>query len=118
MDKSQGIRISHSVFSVDGPLPKTFTFSAPLGSEVVIDVAGSGFTESPSIIGVRVSLGGEDLGTLKSFSNEAKSHKAFVSKSFQTKSKSGGGQFLQLEALNGTITDFNDNFTVKVTVLH
>ncbi len=94
------------------PLSRTFTSN---GGTLVIFASGSGWTGGgDSQIGMGIFVDGTQRGTAHSFSNETSSHKAFVSNALVVMGVGPGTHSLDLFALPGTNTDFNDFYSVTV----
>lgn len=89
------------------------------GGTLVIFASGSGFALNcggSQIIGMKIVVDGTQVGTAHSFTNEACSHKAFVSNALVVTGVGSGDHTLKLVALN-TSTDFNDFYSVTVMEL-
>jgi hypothetical protein len=99
-----------------GALPIEATFKTS-GKPVLINAAGSGYGAAGSQIGMLVRVDGIARGEVKSFTNEASSHKAFVENDIAVTNLGPGTHTLKLEVLSGTTTDANDFFTVSVLEL-
>jgi hypothetical protein len=99
------------------PLSAGFTTS---GGTLVITASGSGFASAanaPTIIGMNILVDGVNQGVSRSFTNEASSHKAFVTTTIVLTGVAAGNHTVQLTALTRTTTDFNDFFDVSVLEL-
>jgi hypothetical protein len=100
-----------------GALPLEGTFTSA-GRALVIRAAGSGFSGTAgSRLGMWVSIDGVPRGEVRSYTNEASSHKPFVPNEFVVTGVPAGGHTLELDALPGTSSDGNDVFSVTVTEL-
>lgn len=100
-----------------GALPLSATFTTN-GGTVMITASGSGFSSPGSgVIGMNVLVDGVNRGVSRTFTNEPSSHKAFVTTQIVISNLAAGSHALQLAALGGTSTDFNDFFDVSVLEL-
>ena len=92
----------------------TSTFKTKGGS-IVIQASGSGYTAAGSeVIGLDVVVDGLTRGRVKSFTNEAGSHKAFVTAGIPVTGLKAGTHSITLKPFGGTSTDQNDFLTVTV----
>jgi len=99
-----------------GPLTPPFqaTFKTS-GGPVVIVASGAGFSAAGArILGMNVIVDGLVRGEARVYTNEASSHRAFVTSGIPVTGLPRGNHTLRLEALPGTQTDANDFFTVTV----
>ena len=103
------------ILSQDGPLPITATFNSVGSSPMYLEVNGSVWTQTPNImIGIRVDIDGQQLGTARIFSNAASTHRAVVPAYFQIQLSQGPHKLTLSLAGNTTVTDKNDIFTAVV----
>jgi len=100
------------------PGPLTGSFSATFktsGGPIVIAASGAGFSAAGArILGMNVIVDGLVRGEARVYTNEASSHRAFVTSGIPVTGLPRGNHTLRLEALPGTQTDANDFFTVTV----
>lgn len=100
------------------PGPLTQPFEAKFktsGGPIVIVASGSGFSAAGArILGMNVIVDGLVRGEAMVYTNEASSHRAFVTSGIPVTGLTRGNHTLRLEALSGTQTDGNDFFTVTV----
>jgi hypothetical protein len=97
-----------------GPLPFEATFMTS-GGPIVILASGSGFSASGArVLGMDVLVDGLVRGEARVYTNEASSHRAFVTSGIPVTGLKGGTHTLRLVAHTGTQTDGNDFFTVTV----
>jgi len=99
-----------------GPLTQPFeaTFKTS-GGPIAIVASGSGFSASGArVLGMNVIVDGLVRGEARVYTNEASSHRAFVTSGIPVTGLPRGSHTLRLEALSGTQTDANDFFTVTV----
>ena len=104
------------ILSQKGPLPITVNFSSPGDLPVVLEVAGSVWTQTAnSMIGIQVQFDGANLGQANIFSNTASTHRAVVPAYFKVQLKYGVQHKLVLSNAAGTTTsDLNDFFTAVI----
>jgi hypothetical protein len=99
-----------------GPLTAPFqgTFRTS-GGQILVSVSGSGYSGTAGrVIGVAVKVDGVEIGQARSYTNEAGSHKAFVTSASLLGNLGTGVHTVSLTPLPGTLTDGNDFFTVVV----
>jgi hypothetical protein len=106
------------VITANGPLPVEGKYTSK-GGKLIISVAGSGWSSTTDqLIGMKVFVNGNEQGTAQVWTNEADSHKAFVSVFPVVKTVSGGPVTVKLDELNAqTNTDHNDFYRVTVVEL-
>jgi hypothetical protein len=106
------------VITANGPLPVEGKYTSK-GGKLIISVAGSGWSSTTDqLIGMNVLVNGNEEGTAQVWTNEADSHKAFVSVFPVVKTVSGGTVTVKLDELNAqTNTDQNDFYRVTVVEL-
>jgi Fibronectin type III domain len=100
-----------------GPLPITSAAFTTSGGTLMVFASGSG--SSPVInntIGMTVQLDGTSIGTASVPSNEALSHRVFVS-SVLLATPAAGSHTITLQARTGTTTDSFDYFSVTTLEL-
>jgi hypothetical protein len=98
-----------------GPLPITVTIPWPSSNTVVVAVSGSAFVNTPNTL-MSMKLTNRDgvaIGVVRQAGNPAGTHLAFPT-GFHAVNGVSGDETLTLGAGNGTITDFNDHFTVAL----
>ena len=104
------------VINTTGDNPLTGTYQKRKGGTLIISAAGSGWSGTKDqLIGIKVFVNGNQVGTAQVWTNEAASHKAFVP-TFEVVNNVGKGQVnIKLEPLNPeTKIDKNDSFRVTV----
>jgi hypothetical protein len=104
------------VINTTGDNPLTGTYQKRKGGTLIISAAGSGWSGTKDqLIGMKVFVNGNQVGTAQVWTNEATSHKAFVP-TFEVVNNVGKGQVnIKLEPLNPeTKIDKNDSFRVTV----
>lgn len=99
-----------------GALPLSGTFTSG-GGVLIIFASGSGWADSATQIGMEIKVNDVAKGQVKSFTNEAGSHKTFSSNPRIVTGISAGTHTLSLVALPNTRTDANDFFNVTVLEL-
>jgi hypothetical protein len=100
---------------VTAPFQGTFHSS---GGQLLVQVSGSGYsTIAGRVIGVDVAIDGIEVGEARSFTNEASSHKAFVTNASPLAGRGAGTHTVSLTPRSGTSTDASDFFTVVVLEL-
>ena len=107
------------VINTNGALPKEGTYNKRRGGTLIVSAAGSGWSSTTDqLIGMKVFVNGNEQGTAQVWTNEADSHKAFVSVFPVVKTVSGGPVTVKLDELNAqTNTDHNDFYRVTVVEL-
>ena len=98
-----------------GPLPIKASFQ-PLGDlPVYVEVNGSVWSQTANVmLGIKVNLDGNDVGSAKIFSNGPATHRAVVPAFIPVK-LSHGSHTITLSADNAqTVSDFNDFYTVVI----
>jgi hypothetical protein len=104
-----------TLISGAGPLPLGTTFTAEGDGDVVFFVSGSAWSATPgSPISITLYLDGQAVGTISAFTNEPSSHKTLVPAFFPATLTAGEHKFFLEVGNNGTMTDFNDNFSVTL----
>jgi hypothetical protein len=115
--KPKRVFAAKEVITANGPLPVEGKYKSR-GGKLIISAAGSGWTNTANqLIGMNVFVKGKNAGTAKVYSNEADSHKAFVSAFpvVYAKGVGSGPVTIKLDTLNAqTITDENDFYRVTV----
>jgi hypothetical protein len=106
------------VITANGPLPVEGKYTSK-GGKLIISVAGSGWSSTQDqLIGMKVYVNGNEEGAAQVWTNEADSHKAFVSVFPVVKTVSGGTVTVKLDELNAqTNTDQNDFYRLTVVEL-
>ena len=107
------------VITANGPLPVEGKFKSS-GGTLIISVAGSGWSSTqPQLIGMNVSVNGKQVGTAQVWTNEADSHKAFVSTFpvVYARDVGPGPVTIKLDKFEETNTDENDFYRVTVVEL-
>jgi hypothetical protein len=99
-----------------GALPLNSSFVSG-GGVMILFASGSGWGTAAVQIGMSVRVDNVQRGLCMSFTNEAGSHKAFVSNPIVINNLAAGNHTIQLVALAGTSTDFNDFYSVTVIEL-
>lgn len=101
-----------------GPLPRQEGQFGTGGGTLLIFAFGSGFAPAPGRrkIGMTILVDGDILGRVPTFTNEPDSHKAFVGTALVA-ALPAGEHILSLEALEDTVTDENDFFSVTILEL-
>jgi hypothetical protein len=100
-----------------GALPVSGGFMTGGGTLLII-ASGSGWSPGGgSNIGMVIQLDGGTIGTARSFSNEAGSHKAFTTNPLVQRNVAAGSHTITLSIIANTATDFNDWFNVTVLEL-
>jgi hypothetical protein len=104
------------VIDTNGALPKEGTYNKRRGGTLIISAAGSGWSSNKDqLIGMKVFVDNNRVGTAQVWTNEATSHKAFVPVFAVVNNVSKGKHTIKLEPLNAaTNTDQNDYFRVTV----
>ena len=106
------------VITASGPLPLEGKYTSK-GGKLIISAAGSGWSSTKDqLIGMDVFVKGNKVGTAQVWTNEADSHKAFVS-AFPVANKVPRGPVtIKLDKLNAqTNTDQNDFYRVTIVEL-
>ncbi|HEX8399303.1 MAG TPA: hypothetical protein VF644_17845 [Pyrinomonadaceae bacterium] len=104
-----------TVISGAGPLPLKNTFTAEGDGDVVFYVAGSAWSASAgSPISIFLTLDGKPIGTISGFTNEPSSHKTLVPAFFPATLTAGQHTVGLAVQTSGTMTDYNDNFSVTL----
>ncbi len=106
------------VIDSNGGLPLTGTYKSK-GGRLIISAAGSGWSSNKDqLIGMKVLVDSTQVGTAQVWTNEADSHKAFVSVFPVVYNEPRGTVTIKLEELNAqTTTDENDHYRVTVVEL-
>jgi hypothetical protein len=108
------------VITASGPLPVEGKYKSR-GGKLIISAAGSGWSSTENqLIGMNVFVNGKNVGTAQVWTNEAESHKAFVSAFpvVYAKDVGPGPVTIKLDTLNAqTNTDQNDFYRVTVVEL-
>jgi hypothetical protein len=106
------------VIDSNGPLPLTGTYNSK-GGRLIISAAGSGWSGTATqLIGMQVFFGANAVGTAQVWTNEANSHKSFVSVFPVVYNVPRGPVTIKLDRLNAqTNTDQNDFYRVTVVEL-
>ncbi len=106
------------VITANGPLPVEGKYQSK-GGKLIISAAGSGWSSNKDqLIGMDVFVRGNKVGTAQVWTNEADSHKAFVSAFPVVTQVSRGPVTIKLDKLNAqTNTDQNDFYRVTVVEL-
>ena len=98
--------------SRQGGLPLTSGAFTTGGGSLLIIASGSGWGSGN--IGMSIQLDGGTIGTVRSFTNEGGSHKAFTCNPLVQRNIAAGSHTITLTALAGTSSDGNDWFNVTV----
>jgi hypothetical protein len=100
-----------------GPLPLSGKLQTN-GGTLLVFASGTGYAENPEQkIGMSIVVDGEVKGYAMTYTNEARSHKAFVTNALVITGISAGSHTISLSALSGTTTDDKDFFSVTVMEL-
>jgi len=104
------------VIDTNGALPLNGTYNKRGGGTLLISAAGSGWSSNKDqLIGMKVYVDNNRVGTAQVWTNEAASHKAFVPVFAVVNNVSKGQHTIKLTPLNAaTNTDQNDYFRVTV----
>lgn len=94
-----------------GPLPRQATLETQ-GGNLVLLITGSGHGQPEALLGMEVLLDGRVVGLVRSYSNEGRSHKAFVPAAISLSGVPPGKHTVELRNWGGTVTDQNDFFSV------
>ena len=115
--KPKRVFAAKEVITANGPLPVEGKYKSR-GGKLIISAAGSGWSSTANqLIGMNVFVKGKNAGTAQVFTNEAGSHKAFVSAFpvVYAKGVGSGPVTIKLDKLNAqTQTDQNDFYRVTV----
>jgi hypothetical protein len=115
--KPKKVFAAKEVITANGPLPVEGKYKSR-GGKLIISAAGSGWSSTVNqLIGMNVFVKGKNAGTAQVWTNEANSHKAFVSAFpvVYAKGVGSGPVTIKLDKLNAqTITDENDFYRVTV----
>jgi hypothetical protein len=95
--------------------PLTGTYKSK-GGTLLISASGSGYRAGPGKIGMTVSVDGAKKGTVWTYTNEPRSHKAFVSATLVARNQPTGQLKIELDnqGYPRTTIDGNDHFRVTV----
>jgi hypothetical protein len=108
---------AREVIATDGSegFPITGTYKSK-GGTLLISASGSGYSVTGGKIGMTVSVDGAKKGTVWTYTNEANSHKAFVSATLVARNQPTGQLKIELDnkAYPQTTIDENDHFRVTV----
>jgi Fibronectin type III domain len=108
---------THLFSGAIGPLPITSPAFTSSGGTLMVFASGSGWSSTASAsLGMTVQLDGASIGTASVFTNEAGSHKAFVS-SVLLPIPAAGSHTITLQPRTGTTTDLDDYFSVTTLEL-
>lgn len=95
-----------------GPLPKQATITTR-GGRVLLFIGGSAYLSAGTgVMGLDVAVDGTAVGGLDTYTNEAGSHKAFVSRMLPV-TLFAGTHTVSLTARGSTLSDVNDRFEVS-----
>jgi hypothetical protein len=98
-----------------GPLPLSGDTFTSHGGVLTLNAAGSGWSGGgAALIGMNVLVDGNVVGTAQVYTNEAGSHRAFISISVSLPGVGSGAHVVVLQPLPGTATDSNDFYNVTV----
>ena len=115
--KPKRVFAAKEVITANGPLPVEGKYKSR-GGKLIISAAGSGWSSTANqLIGMNVFVKGKNAGTAQVWTNEAGSHKAFVSAFpvVYAKGVGSGPVTIKLDKLNAqTQTDQNDFYRVTV----
>jgi hypothetical protein len=104
-----------TLIAAAGPLPISNTFAAEGDGDVIFYVAGSAWSESAgSAISITLYLDDQAIGTISGFTNEPTSHKTLVPAFFPANLTFGDHEVRLEVQSSGTVTDYNDNFSVTL----
>ena len=84
------------------------------GGNLLIFFSGSGWHTGGGSIGATILINGVAAGTIRSYTNEGSSHKAFVPGTFLHAPVPVGTTTFAISLLPGTNHDLNDYFSVTV----
>jgi hypothetical protein len=102
--------------NVNGPLPKSATFSSN-GGPLLLIVSGSGFFGAGNTLNFTVQLDAALLGEVRVFTNETGSHKALVTREFRADAIAGDHTVTLLPGTGTAETTFDGNDYFNVTVV-
>ncbi len=106
--------VIQTLIAAAGPLPLSTTFTAEGDGDVIFYVSGSAWSESAgSAISITLYLDGQAIGTISAYTNEPTSHKTLVPVFFPA-TLTFGDHKIGLAVEGGTVTDYNDNFSVTL----
>jgi hypothetical protein len=97
-----------------GSTSNTFTTA---GGTLLVFVSASGWSSSSGDISFAINMDGNEVGELRTTTNETGSHKAFVSRTLVVPSIAAGQHTLQIAARAGTNADLNDVASATVVEL-
>jgi hypothetical protein len=104
-----------TILSAQGPLPLTATFTPIADGPVVLTVTGTAWsTTAPNTIGIEVVFNGVVIGTATLFANQNAVHMTLPTLLSNATIPSNQPQKVAIIGLAGTVTDFNDNFSVQL----
>jgi hypothetical protein len=109
---------AREVIATDGSegFPVTGTYKSK-GGTLLISASGSGSSVTGSKIGMTVSVDGAKKGTVWTYTNEANSHKAFVSATLVARNQPTGQLKIELDNQGYLQTTIDENDHFRVTVL-
>lgn len=101
-----------------GPLPKSNGAFSSGGGVLLVFASGSGYRTSGGLIGMRIKIDNVERGQAHVYTNEASSHKSFVTNTLMVAGLPAANHTVALEVLDGgTITDGNDRFDLTILEL-
>jgi len=104
--------------STPGPLPLTSASFTSRGQTLLIIASGSGFVAAtPGLVGMDIKVDGVIKGASRAYTNEALSHKAFVTNALLVTGIAAGAHTISLSVQAGTSTDGGDIFSAAVIEL-
>ena len=94
----------------------TGSFTTSAGTKLIVFASGSGFhSTGNAVIGMDLKVdSGATFGTVKSYTNESGSHKAFVSQIFLVTGLSAASHTITATKLSGTQWDANDFLSITI----
>ena len=111
LDAETGRVAGQTPIDAVGALPVEGGFDSQ-GGTVMLFVSGSGYRGTMAgMVGIDVIVDGTSVGSVRAFTNEIASHKAFVSTPFVV-DLAAGAHTIQLQPLPDTASDANDPFVV------
>ena len=109
--------VTQPIYNWQGPLPLDGDpFTPTRDGTILLLASGSGWsTDEGGLIGMNILVNESLVGTSQVFTNEERSHKAFIPICVPLSGLTPGQPAtVRLEALDGTTTDYNDYFNVTV----
>ena len=107
------LNVAEVLGSKAGALPVDATF-ATTGGRILLSVSGTAYRATAGPIGLDVSLDGAVIGSLKTFTNEPASHKAFPARTFVVQGIAAGNHAISIAPQLDTLSDTNDYFNATL----